>query len=231
MSLKHRHAGIDLLLMTQHPSYLAPHIRKLVGRHEHIYRVSGFERVGVLAAYRCMENPNLASEKSQAEKFLWKYPRRLFKMYKSANVHLVKKTLPQPLKIGLVLVPSMLFFVVFMASKSFLGKMFFGSDADASVSKVSGSDSVSVPLFSTATTTLSSVGSASVSPFPAKGENGEDKNIPLPIRISGLASWGDGGTVIFEQGERSWRMSLFAARCTQLSNTWQCQYDGQTYRF
>src|SRR3990167_5397468 len=40
---KHRHGGVDLVFITQHPMMVDPYIRRLSNRHLHMVRIAGLE--------------------------------------------------------------------------------------------------------------------------------------------------------------------------------------------
>lgn len=93
----HRHTGHDLVLVTQHPGLLHSHVRRLVGRHEHVQRVFGSSRVVISWRDRCFDVDS-RSERASAVTTSWIHPRRLFDVYKSASVHVSHAKLPGRLK-------------------------------------------------------------------------------------------------------------------------------------
>jgi len=99
----HRHRGIDLILITQHPGLISSHVRKLVGNHEHLTRQFGATAVTVRMLERCW-SPDNKSDANAAHSSLWRYPKEYYKLYQSATVHTHKLHLP----------PSAVRFLVFM---------------------------------------------------------------------------------------------------------------------
>lgn len=93
----HRHTGHDLVLVTQHPGLLHSHVRRLVGRHEHVQRVFGSKRVVIAWRDRCFDVDSRA-ERSTAVTQSWVHPTRLFEVYKSASVHVSHAKLPGRVK-------------------------------------------------------------------------------------------------------------------------------------
>lgn len=91
----HRHTGHDLIFVTQHPNYIDHWLRRLVGRHDHLRRLGGMNRVSLTTADSVMELP-VGVESAAGEKSFWKYPKSLFNAYESATYHTVKHRLPQP---------------------------------------------------------------------------------------------------------------------------------------
>jgi zona occludens toxin len=79
----HRHKGVDLVIITQHPNLLDPNIRRLVGRHLHVRRMFGWKRA-IVYEWDSATDP---ARVSNAIKRSWAYPKKAFKLYKSAEVH------------------------------------------------------------------------------------------------------------------------------------------------
>lgn len=102
---RNRHHGIDLHLITQHPRLIDFYVRELVNYHEHLVRVEGN-----IGAARVFYSEGLISFRGNAPSKeaafkLWRYPHEVFSMYKSAQVHTIKRYIPQRLKLaGLALV-------------------------------------------------------------------------------------------------------------------------------
>jgi zona occludens toxin len=104
----HRHLGVDLVLVTQHPGLLDPFVRKLVDQHFHVKRKFGTNFATVL------EFPNGVREnvdKSTKGAILheWRYPKDVFDLYTSAELHTVKRRLPMRL-VMFAMVPVFLIF-------------------------------------------------------------------------------------------------------------------------
>jgi len=93
----HRHTGHDLVLVTQHPGLLHSHVRRLVGRHEHVQRVFGSKRVVISWRDRAFDVDSRA-ERSSAVTLNWTHPARLFEVYKSASIHTSHAKLPGRIK-------------------------------------------------------------------------------------------------------------------------------------
>lgn len=80
----HRHTGVDFILITQSPNLLDANVRRLVGRHIHIRNTS-------LGRYT-YEWPETGDCESKAAressiKNRYKLPKKVFKLYKSAETH------------------------------------------------------------------------------------------------------------------------------------------------
>ena len=103
----HRHLGVDFILITQHPQRINKTIRDLVGRHVHVRRLFGMRRAMLYEWDHCHNVGSLRdSVKTQ-----WAYPRKVFELYTSAEVHTKQKAvvpkalfvLPVALILGVVL--------------------------------------------------------------------------------------------------------------------------------
>ncbi len=103
----HRHQGLDIYLITQHPKLIDVNLRKLAGRHRHCYRPFGMKQRTVLEWNSVCEEPEPNNSTSTALSTKVKFDESLFKYYKSATVHTHKTRMPWK-KIA-VLVVSFLF--------------------------------------------------------------------------------------------------------------------------
>lgn len=100
----HRHTGIDMILITQHPALIDVNVRKLVGRHIHL------RDIGFLGRYwyeweQCVAEPSTAWKTAPIRK-RYKLPQEVFPLYKSASLHVKPvRTFPPALKLVAVGVP------------------------------------------------------------------------------------------------------------------------------
>ena len=110
----HRHKGLDLYLVTQHPMLIDTNVRKLVDRHFHVVRKFGTPFATVYEfPTGVQDSPEKNRHKSGVVRHEWRYPKAVYSWYKSAEVHTVKNRIPLRvwLFIGLlVLLPVLLFF-------------------------------------------------------------------------------------------------------------------------
>ncbi|WP_053293321.1 zonular occludens toxin domain-containing protein [Burkholderia pseudomallei] len=83
----HRHMGVDFIIITQHPQRISKTVRDLVGRHVHVRNLFGLKRAMLYEWDHC-HNP---SSLKDAVKRQWPYPREVFKLYTSAEVHTKKQ--------------------------------------------------------------------------------------------------------------------------------------------
>lgn len=88
----HRHKGLDLVLITQHPMLVDSNVRRLVGKHFHSARPFGWKKSVIFEYESCKENPLAASAQGARHDFI--YPKDAFTWYKSAEVHTHKGRLP-----------------------------------------------------------------------------------------------------------------------------------------
>lgn len=91
----HRHSGHDLVFITQAPTFVHHHIRKLVGKHIHAFRAMGLQGATLFKWDGVCDAPNGYHERKQADSERWAYPKDLFQYYKSATVHTHKFKMPR----------------------------------------------------------------------------------------------------------------------------------------
>lgn len=90
----HRHLGIDLVLITQDPMLIDKHVRRLAGEQFHAKRTFGLSSITMYRWQRCVDDPLDFHTKKEAEKVRRKYPKKIYKCYKSAEIHTVKRKIP-----------------------------------------------------------------------------------------------------------------------------------------
>lgn len=88
----HRHQGIDIFLVTQHPMLIDANVRRLTERHFHVSRRFGMHRATILEFQSCKDQP--LAKLADAQRHQWSYPKEAFAYYKSAEVHTVKRRVP-----------------------------------------------------------------------------------------------------------------------------------------
>lgn len=89
---EHRHKGLDFLIITQHPSLIDPAIRRLTQTHLHMVRIFGMEASTVHKWNGTKDNCD--KSRSDSEKTKWAFNKSLYGLYKSADVHTMKRTIP-----------------------------------------------------------------------------------------------------------------------------------------
>lgn len=95
----HRHSGHDLVFITQAPTFVHHHIRKLVGLHVHLYRSRGLQAASRYEWSHTCDSPNDRKEQQRADFTLWKFPKEHFAYYTSAVMHTHKFRLPKKLAV------------------------------------------------------------------------------------------------------------------------------------
>lgn len=115
----HRHSGHDLIFVTQAPTFVHHHIRKLVGLHIHLYRARGIKGAMKYEWSHTCESPNDRGEQSRADSGPWSFPKEHFPYYTSAVIHTHKFRLPKKLVFIGVIILALIIFVIFMAASTF----------------------------------------------------------------------------------------------------------------
>lgn len=113
----HRHLGIDLVLITQHPSLIDPAIRRLANRHRHMIRIYGMEASTVHKWDSVKDNCDKPAGRRDSEKKKWAFDKSLYGLYKSAEVHTMKRQIPLRVKL-MLLVPVLLIGCGYLGYKS-----------------------------------------------------------------------------------------------------------------
>jgi len=88
----HRHMGVDIVFITQDPSLIDAHDRKLCELHFHVMRTFGMQRA-VIHEFRPVREAVLKSRKGSIE-HRWKFPKKVFSWYTSAEAHTHKVRIP-----------------------------------------------------------------------------------------------------------------------------------------
>lgn len=94
----HRHKGYDFLFITQDPSFVNKYIRKLASLHIHLINIFGWEQSMKIEWTVVQENPNAVRSLARAENVTrWRFPKHVYKLYKSSTAHTRKKRIPKKL--------------------------------------------------------------------------------------------------------------------------------------
>lgn len=119
----HRHHGLDIVFITQDPSFLDNFVRKLTGRHIHV-RVLPIGRK-LFEWTKCEEKPDSPSALAGAIERSFKLPKETFDMYKSAEIHTKPgRRLPRIFYFMILFLPALLAFGWFTYNR--LHTRFFG---------------------------------------------------------------------------------------------------------
>lgn len=127
---EHRHKGLDFYLITQHPSLIDPAIRRLTQVHKHLIRIYGMEASTVHKWNVCTDNPDKAPSRKDSEKVRWGFDRTLYGVYKSADEHTMRRSIPLRLKL-LALVPVLIGLAFWAVYKLTVGKVSAGAEVSA----------------------------------------------------------------------------------------------------
>lgn len=134
---KHRHHGWDIHLITQHPSLIAPPVRKLVGKHINFIRPYGRTKGVFRHEYEmCVDSPEKRTNFKMAQESKIEFDKSYFGLYKSATIHTHKKVTPTFVK----LIPLLALAVV--TPLALLGYGFYWVYADAKAEQYTVTDSV-----------------------------------------------------------------------------------------
>lgn len=124
----HRHRGIDIWLITQHPALLDSFVRKLIDRHTHVFRVASSEFAQVYEWGELQDDPRSMSAREVAESHTWKYPKEVYGAYSSAVLHTAKARIPKKL---------VMLVGVFIAAVACAGMMWAWADSRINPASVS----------------------------------------------------------------------------------------------
>jgi zona occludens toxin len=99
----HRHGGIDIYFITQHPMLLDSFVRRLVNSHFHVVRPFGVQACTVHEWHSIKDNCDKPAARQDSTKHYWKYDVTAFDYYKSAELHTVKRSIPMKLYLTLLI--------------------------------------------------------------------------------------------------------------------------------
>jgi zona occludens toxin len=93
---KHRHYGFDMFLITQGPFQLDNHLRALVDTHLHVVRPFGmkFYNVRTFQGLERFPDDSQSRKRSADTTKRFKFDKKFFGFYKSAEVHTIKRKIP-----------------------------------------------------------------------------------------------------------------------------------------
>lgn len=150
----HRHTAHDLIVITQHPTLVHHHVRKLVGQHIHVRRAASASIVTLFTLSEVFD-PKDKNELRNTDKQTWRYPKDLFSVYKSATAHTAKFKLPAKFKaLGIAIVCLFSFVSYFVYAN---GLFFLGSSSVSAAEKAQAHSEAGAPSAATSSI-LSSVG-------------------------------------------------------------------------
>lgn len=92
---KSRKLGIDIILVTQHPKNMDLFVRRMMETHEHLTRVGQFEYATVTEYQGYQDVDTKVDESTVISRSRWAYDKTIWTLYKSAELHTVKKKIPR----------------------------------------------------------------------------------------------------------------------------------------
>lgn len=117
----HRHTGHDLFFITQAPTFVHHHVRKLVGEHIHLYRGGGSKIVGKYTWSHTCDAPNDRREQERADFETFRFNADHYKLYQSSTVHTHKFRIPKKLVLISAFIVALLIGIVsVMANSQFM---------------------------------------------------------------------------------------------------------------
>jgi zona occludens toxin len=141
----HRHRGMDFYFITQEPSLIDKRVRSLVGRHVHQYRPMGLQFAQTFEWPTVNESPNPSHSSSSAYRRKFKFPKKYYKLYKSATKHTHKVNLPWRI-IGLIIFSLVgITFGAYFFVTQFFGPMWDSSAQPYSLAEINNSNRVIGP--------------------------------------------------------------------------------------
>lgn len=112
-----RHFGIQLILITQDPRNIDAFVRRLVGEHLHLSRKAGFAGAMVRTFQGCVENTDDYTQRQSSTQSPWLYDKKLYDVYKSASLHVIKPKLPKKMVFAFSALIFLIFLIPFLIYK------------------------------------------------------------------------------------------------------------------
>jgi zona occludens toxin len=94
----HRHLGIDLVYVTQHPMLIDPALRRLTGKHMHCIRMWGMQKSVIHEWSQVRENCDKPAARKDSIKHQFVFDKSIYGLYKSAELHTMKRNIPMRVK-------------------------------------------------------------------------------------------------------------------------------------
>ena len=180
----HRHHGLDIVLITQHPSFLDSFVRRLVQRHMHV----SIKPVGrkLYEWNECVDQPDSSVNIAKAIERTFVLPKKSFGMYKSAEVHTKpKRRIPKSLIFVVLFIPLLIGFTLYTINN--MSKRFSANEqqttSTTAVSDVDGAEPTSSPKISF----LRSPKSLKASPFITTSDRSKHLSTLLAVSMAAKA--------------------------------------------
>ena len=95
-----RHDGIECVFITQNPGLVDVALRQLISTHHHLIRLFGQKKVTCYSLNGGIISVNSTSSLKLCDKKSVSYNPKVFKLYKSAELHTVKFSIPHVIKVA-----------------------------------------------------------------------------------------------------------------------------------
>lgn len=97
---EHRHAGLDIIFITQSTNYIHSHITGLVAPHYYVERPLGLATTNVFMFNKFQKTPDAVSTRSKADdQYMIKLGKKYGQYYKSSAQHNIKSSIPLKAKV------------------------------------------------------------------------------------------------------------------------------------
>lgn len=98
---EHRHAGLDIIFVTQSTNYIHSHITGLVAPHYYVERPLGLATTNVFMFNKFQKTPDAVSTRSKADdQFMISLGKKYGQYYKSSAQHNIKRNIPLKAKLA-----------------------------------------------------------------------------------------------------------------------------------
>lgn len=112
---EHRHAGLDIIFVTQSTNYIHSHITGLVAPHYYVERPLGLATTNVFMFNKFQKTPDAVSTRSKADdQFMISLGKKYGQYYKSSAQHNIKRNIPLKAKLA---IGALLFCILFTVFK------------------------------------------------------------------------------------------------------------------
>ncbi|AXH73447.1 MAG: zonular occludens toxin [Inoviridae sp.] len=116
---EHRHAGLDVIFVTQSTNYIHSHIAGLVSPHYYVERPLGLATTNVFMFNKFQKTPDAVSTRSKADdQFMISLGKKYGQYYKSSEQHNIKRTIPLKLKVMVAVLALCILYTLFNYNKS-----------------------------------------------------------------------------------------------------------------
>lgn len=135
---EHRHAGLDIIFITQSTNYIHSHIAGLVAPHYYVERPLGLATTNVFMFNKFQKTPDAVSTRSKADdQFMISLGKKYGQYYKSSAQHNIKRNIPLKAKLAIGALIFCILFTVFKVTQA--------KKIDEPVTPVAAADSALVP--------------------------------------------------------------------------------------